>query len=218
MGGTYSLQTIVLSIAATIVGAGLVFVTQSLVDVQPAADANQLTIQRADPAERNIYGSPRADTVIVEFSDFQCPFCAQLHGTLKQLVDESEGSVAWEYRHLPLQNHRLAAPTAAVAECVKDAQGNEAFWQFTDLMFERQSEISQDFVQESAANLGVSIEQQTVCLEDDDLVLRLERDVATAMALGGAGTPFSVIIYPDQTYKAVSGALPYEQWQELLQP
>lgn len=53
-------------------------------------------------SDRNLYGSPRADITIVEFSDVECPFCARVHPTIERLVDESDGQINWEYRHLPL--------------------------------------------------------------------------------------------------------------------
>jgi len=163
------------------------------------------------------YGSTRAPITIVEWSDAECPFCARLHPTLKQLVDESDGGVQWQYRHLPLPNHRMAEPAALAAECVGREQGNDAFWQYLDTIFENHNRLTQEFLTASAQAAGVSSDVLQACFVDDELAAIVATDVATAQHFGGSGTPFSVIIMPDNTIRPVRGALPLAQWQALLE-
>ena len=86
--------------------------------------------------EDHIRGSIDAEVVLVEFSDLDCPFCKQLHPTLKRLVDEYDGRVAWVYRHYPLEQLHPNAPLLAEAsECVAQIKGNDAFWEFIDRYF-----------------------------------------------------------------------------------
>jgi protein-disulfide isomerase len=83
----------------------------------------------------HIKGNPTADIVIVEYSDFDCPFCGRFHATLEQIVANND-DVAWVYRHFPLaQLHPNAAAVAAAAECVAKLNGNDAFWTFADGYF-----------------------------------------------------------------------------------
>lgn len=164
-----------------------------------------------------VYGDPKAATTIVEFSDYECPFCARVHPTIKQLVDESEGRIKWEYRHLPLATHVKAKPTAMIAECVGRELGNEAFWQFSDIMFSNQDKLSVAYASEEAISLGLSNESLTTCMEDVKIENQIKIDELTAKALGGSGTPFSIIVYPDGTMKPVKGALPYDNWLPLLE-
>ena len=182
----------------------------------PTLADNQITIQRLHAHDRHLYGSPDAATVIVEFSDYQCPFCARLHPDLKTIVDESDGSIAWEYRHLPLGSHSLAVPGALMSECVHEKLGNTAFWQFTDDLLINQAKLSHAYILEAAKRIGLPESDIEQCAADEQLHERITLDTAAAVALGGAGTPFSVIVYPDNTYKPVVGAVPEQQWASLV--
>lgn len=179
-------------------------------------EADQVTIQRAISSERNIYGSSKAAVTIVEFSDYQCPYCSRLHPTLGEIVDESEGTIAWEYRHLPLSIHPLAMPAAVLAECLAKEKGNKAFWEFTDMVFANQTGLSEDFLDTTAIELGLSQADVIECESDPGIKAQIISDMTASETLGGSGTPFSVIVYPDNTYKTVSGAVPKEAWIELL--
>lgn len=88
------------------------------------------------PSETDhIIGSPTAPIVLVEYSDFQCPFCRMIHASLAQLVDESDGKIAWVYRNFPLyQIHPQATPAANAAECIAEQLGNTGFWTFANTL------------------------------------------------------------------------------------
>ncbi|MES2006793.1 MAG: thioredoxin domain-containing protein [Patescibacteria group bacterium] len=99
-------------------------------------DGTKSTI-RPPSASDHIIGSPTAPIVLVEYSDFQCPYCQMIHADLKRIVSESNGSVAWVYRNFPLyQIHPQATPAANAAECIAEQLGSEGFWQFTNTVFE----------------------------------------------------------------------------------
>jgi len=205
-----------LSLAAVLLGMLLVGIAL-YVATPTLTVGDSLTIQRANAEDRNLYGSARAGTIIVEFSDYQCPYCARVHPTLKRLVDDSNGTVAWEYRHLPLRSHPLAAPAAIVAECLSARVSKEAFWQFTDDMFVNQKLLSETYIKDKVIELGLSTDELEFCGLNPAIEALVRNDTDTAAALGGSGTPFSVVIFPDNSYKTVSGAVPYEQWVTLLQ-
>ena len=92
------------------------------------------------------------------------------------------------------------------------------FWQYTDELFSRQSTLSEGLIKSVAQSLGLSEDELASCASDPLLAERIKVDTDAAEALGGTGTPFTVIIYPDNTYKTVSGAVPLEQWQSLIAP
>jgi protein-disulfide isomerase len=165
---------------------------------------------------RNLYGDPGAATTIVEFSDFECPFCSRVHPTIKRLVDESNGTINWEYRHLPLPMHRNAELAAVMSECVARSQGNDAFWSFSDTVFENQRSINADFMTTAATALGITESDLNTCIADPAIMERVTSDVAVARAYGGSGTPFSLIVTSDGSVTPVSGALPYERWLPLI--
>lgn len=81
----------------------------------------------------HIIGSPTAPIIMIEYSDLECPFCKRFGGTAKQIVAESNGNVAWVYRHWIV--HPGALPKAIASECVSKLKGNDAFWKYVDLVF-----------------------------------------------------------------------------------
>lgn len=167
-------------------------------------------------SDRHIYGNVDAPTVIVEFSDLECPFCARVHPTLKQIVDESDGQIAWEYRHFPLPNHAGAETAAIISECVAREIGNDAFWQFLDAIFVDGAN-SVPAYRAAAQSLGLSEAQIDACMTDETIAKLITDDMTVTRALGGNGTPFSIIKKPDGTLQPISGALPYAQWMSALQ-
>ena len=88
-------------------------------------------------ATDHVQGDPtKAQVTLIEYSDFECPFCARFHPTLKKIVSESNGNIAWVYRSFPLtQIHQYAMERAIASECVATIKGNDAFWQYADLLF-----------------------------------------------------------------------------------
>ena len=91
---------------------------------------------RMPSASDHLIGSAEAPIVLVEYSDFQCPYCQMIHPTLKQIVAESNGKIAWVYRNFPLyQIHPQATPAANAAECIAEQLGSEGFWKFADTIF-----------------------------------------------------------------------------------
>lgn len=172
--------------------------------------------RRADESIRNVYGEKDAETTIVEFSDFECPFCSRLHLTLKKIVDESEGEVNWEYRHLPLAIHRNAQPAAVASECVAKLAGREEFWRYVDLLYVNQNNLAPEVLKEHALSFGVEDSLYDGCIIDPAMAAIVEGDVGVAQRLGGSGTPFSVILFPDGSTRTVSGALPYQQWYQVI--
>ncbi len=80
-------------------------------------------------------GVENAKITLVEYSDFECPFCSRFHPTMDQLMKEYEGQIARVFRNFPLSFHEHAQKAAEAAECVAQLKGNEAYWQYSDLLF-----------------------------------------------------------------------------------
>jgi hypothetical protein len=85
----------------------------------------------------HIIGNPEAPIVIIEYSDLECPFCKRFGETMEEIVTESNGQVAWIYRHwvVHVAEGQYALPKAAAAECVAKLKGNDAFWKYINLIF-----------------------------------------------------------------------------------
>ena len=135
--------------------------------------------------EDHIRGNPEAKVSIIEFSDFECPFCARLHPTLKRIVEEN-ADVRWVYRHFPLSSiHSRAQRAAAASECIAKLGGNEAFWSFADVLFENQRRLGDALYTEEAGKLGISAEAMNVCLSDRSIGKAVSTDYEEAIASGG---------------------------------
>ncbi len=104
---------------------------------QPQTDKKQIVqIKPVSPSE-HILGNIDAKIIIVEYSDLDCPFCKTFHNTMHQVVEKSNGDVAWVYRHYPIpQLHPNAFKKAEETECAWEQKGNDAFWKYTDRLFE----------------------------------------------------------------------------------
>ena len=88
---------------------------------------------RLDEPGDHVMGSKDAKVTIIEYSDYECPFCKGFHPTLERIVKESGTNVKWIYRHYPLHQHSFEKLVAA--ECVAKLKGDDAFWKYSDLLF-----------------------------------------------------------------------------------
>lgn len=173
-------------------------------------------------ADDHIRGNPNAPLVIVEYSDFDCPFCRNFHITMQKIMDDygANGQVAWVYRHFPLTAlHPSAAHIAEASECVADLGGNEAFWTFSDLVFTERgiNELTNiTRLPEFAATAGVEEAAFKECLDSRRFQAKVEEDFNNAAAIGAGGTPYSIIVMGDQKLEITGGAQPYETVKGLI--
>ena len=172
-------------------------------------------------ADDHIRGNPNARVLVVEYSDFDCPFCKQFHDTMNAIMDEfgASGQVAWVYRHFPLQRLHPSAPFIAEAsECVAELGGDEAFWTFSDLVFgERGPNEPTNLARltEFAVTAGVNEADYQACLESERNRPNVEEDFNNGVAIGVRGTPYSVILIGEEQL-VLNGAQPYEVVRPLI--
>ncbi len=171
----------------------------------------------------NIRGNINAPIKIVEYSDYECPFCKRFHFTMQKIVEDYKGKVAWVYRHFPLEQlHPKNATKAALAsECARKLGGNDAFWKFTDKYFElTPSNDRTDFeatAKEGAKAAGVSYSALKKCVDNKETEAKVKMDLSNAIETGGRGTPWSIVVINNgQKYQVIPGALPYEQVKALI--
>lgn len=150
----------------------------------------------------------KAKVVMIEYSDYECPFCSRHHPTMKQLTDKYGTDVAWVFRHFPLSFHPEAQPAANAAECASE-QGK--FWEFTDALYENQDSISADYYGKVADQLGLKRSQFDECVKTKKYQSVIDADTASGRAAGVNGTPATFI-----DGQLISGAVPLDSFTSLI--
>lgn len=167
-----------------------------------------------DPAKDHIRGNLNAEVSVIEYSDFECPFCKKIHPTLQQVVDEYDGKVNWVYRHFPLAFHDpLATQEAVATECAAEQGGNEAFWEYTDLIFERTASnvgLDADQLPVMAAEIGLNQQAFETCINSGKYDEHIKTEMSGGAQAGVSGTPGSIVINNvTKESQLVSGAQPF---------
>jgi protein-disulfide isomerase len=136
-------------------------------------------------------GASKARILLVEFSDFQCPFCAKANETLRQFMQKHGNSVTLVYKHLPLTSiHPEALPAAKAAWA---AGQQEKFWEFHDALFDQQKQLGDAFYQKTAQSLGLDMAKFERDRTSQAAAAAIEQDLTMAEKLGIDGTPFFIM-------------------------
>lgn len=136
-------------------------------------------------------GAESAKIVLIEFSDFQCPYCAEAHKTLKQFMTKHENEVKLVYKHFPLiPIHPQAMPAALAAFAAKE-QGK--FWEYQDALFSQQNKLGEELYVAIAKNLNLDLEKFNSDRISENANSAVFSDLRLAEGLGLSGTPFFVM-------------------------
>ena len=160
----------------------------------------------------HIRGDKNAKITVIEYSDFECPFCSRFHPTMKQLISANK-DVSWVYRHFPLTSiHSNAQKAAEASECAAD---QNKFWEYADKLFENSPNIGRAQLTAIAKEVGLNVSKFDKCVDSGEKADRVQADATDAQGAGGTGTPFSVIVKGDQQIP-ISGAVPLAQIQSIV--
>jgi len=225
-------STFLLLAVLVVMGAFFVFTGESnpgtgnaIVVQQPNA---QPSVVKASIDDDPFLGNENAPVEIIEFSDYQCPFCRKFWTeTFNQLKAEyiETGKVKFVYRDFPLDSiHSGATPAAIAAECVREIGGDEAYFKYHDNIFSEQNildggdpitgpvrgtvQFGTTELKKWAKDLGYNIDE---CLDTKRFLKEVQKDLADAQAAGGSGTPYFVI-----NGKPLSGAQPYNVFKQVI--
>ena len=157
-----------------------------------------------------VRGNPKAPVIIVEFSDFQCPYCQSAEATLKKLLAKYEGRVSLAYRDLPLKDIHPQAELAAEAGRCAGEQGR--FWEYHDLLFQNQGKLNHDGLIEEARTLKLDEKQFDSCLSSDKYKTQIEEDRQAGLRAGVNGTPGFFI-----NGNMVSGNQPQDSFEKVIE-
>ena len=188
------------------------------------AEAKKAAEARAELASASVglpvRGNPEAAITIVEFSDFQCPFCSRGAATIEQVLEKYGDEVKIVFKHFPLDFHQWAKPAAIASHCA-GLQNHDAFWTLHDKYFEAQKEITPENVLEKSkeflADAGIDMGKWSTCAEDKEseeykaTSKLVDDDMAFGQKMGVSGTPGFFV-----NGRFLNGALPLSAFEPLI--
>jgi protein-disulfide isomerase len=189
---------------------------------RPAAAADALPREPVSIANEPFKGSDTAKVVVIEFSDYQCPFCARYSkDTLSQIRRDyvETGKVRYVFRDLPLPFHAQAFKAAEAAHCA--GEGGK-FWEMHDVLFQNQSALGPEQLAAHARTVGLAEPRFRQCLDSGRFAGDIKKDVADAGTVGITGTPSFLIgvVQPGdgrvKVVKKLVGAKPYEEFKAAI--
>jgi protein-disulfide isomerase len=145
---------------------------------------------------------------IIEFSDFQCPFCSQARKSADQAVNNYSGKVRLVFRDFPLPFHDKAEKAAEAGHCAEE-QGK--FWEMHDRMFDSQDKLSPEDLKASAKAIGLDTAKFDACLDSGRTADKVKQDIAAAKAAGVTGTPAFFV-----NGRSLPGVQPYEKLKQVI--
>jgi len=181
---------------------------------QPAPENEQLPVidmSKIDLTGQPTLGEDDAKITIIEFSDFQCPYCSKAaNGPVKQVITEyvDTGKAKLVFMNYPLGFHQYAQVAAEASECANE-QGK--FWILHDKIFENQASLSKENLVAWAKELKLDMNMFNGCLNDNKYVQEVQNDMAVAQAVGVQGTPSFLI-----NGNLIVGAQPFEAFKQII--
>ena len=170
-----------------------------------AAPADKVNIKLGDAP---VKGPSAAKVTLIEFSDFQCPFCSRVNPTLKQIEDEYKGKIKIAFRNLPLPFHDKAH-LAAEAALAANEQGK--FWAMHDKLFANQQALDRPNLDKYAQELGLNMAKFTAALDSGKFKDKVDQDAKEGASVGATGTPTFFI-----NGNRLVGAQPADKFKELI--
>jgi len=171
-------------------------------------DAKKITRYRVEVGDSPTKGPDNAKVTIVEYTDFQCPFCARVQPTLTKILEKYPQDVRKVFKQHPLSFHK-DAPLAAEASLAAGAQGK--FWEMKEVLFNNQKQLKEENLIQYAQELGLDLEQFKSDLTTHKYKEQVDRETEEAVKLGATGTPAFFV-----NGRYLSGAKPLESFVEVI--
>jgi protein-disulfide isomerase len=153
-------------------------------------------------------GGKNAPVTIIEFSDYECPFCKRAEGVVDQVMSTYGDKVKVVFRDFPLPFHANARPAAEAANCA-NAQGK--FWEYHGKLFANQSALTPDKLNGYATEVGLDGSKFSECLAQKPHAAAIDKDIEDGQKVGVSGTPAFFV-----NGRMLSGAQPFEKFKELI--
>lgn len=180
----------------------------------PAPSAPAQKVKSVGAAD-HIRGNKNAKITLIEYSDFECPFCKRFEPTLQELLKTYGDKIRLVFRHYPLPFHPNAQKEAEASECVAELGGNDAFWKYNDAIFERTTSNGTGFALDQlgplAAELGVNQQQFQSCLDSGKYAKLVKDSITEGQGAGVNGTPTTFV-----NGQIAVGALPVKAFTDAI--
>lgn len=176
----------------------------------PSADDSAPAPTGAVPSVSNddhIKGNKNAPVTLIEYSDFQCPYCGAFEPTMETVLAKYKDQVRLVYRHFPLSFHPNAQPAALASECASE-QGK--FWEFHTAMFKNQDSLGDDFYKKLASDNKLNMGKFNDCVSTQKYLKKVQDQATAGGAAGINGTPGTFVIGKDGSATPITGAVPAE--------
>lgn len=191
---------------------------------QPTAGAPKTYAAKGVPpitAEDWVRGNRNAPLAMIEYSDYECQYCKVFHPTAKQVADAYGNKLMWVYRHFPLTLHVNAYKEAEAAQCAGAVGGNEAFWKYTDAIFERTTSYGSGFSRDAlvplAKEIGLDEKKFTDCQAAGKMMQVVIDQQTGGERAGVTGTPATVILnVKTGENKQIPGSVPFDQLKPVI--
>jgi protein-disulfide isomerase len=162
---------------------------------------------------RVIFGKADAPITIIEYSDFECPFCSRGYNTVKQVMAEYKDQVRVVFKHLPLDFHPMAMPASQYFEAIAK-QGHDKAEKFHDLVFQNQNDLKakkEAFLKDAAKKAGADMAKLQKDLKDESIMARINKDMEEARKFNITGTPGFII-----NGVSLRGAYPFPEFKTII--
>lgn len=170
----------------------------------PAAPVKDIKLA----ADDHVKGDKTAKVLIVEYSDFQCPYCGRAEPTINQILETYGEDVVFAYRHFPLSFHPNARPAALASECAAE---QDKFWEYHKVLYANANALSKTDLLKYADDLDLDAADFKSCLESEKYAKKVDADFASGQANGVTGTPAFFI-----NGELIAGAYPFDSFKQII--
>ncbi len=154
-------------------------------------------------------GPETAPITIIEFADYECPYCSRGYSTMKEVMEKYDGKVKWYFRDFPLSFHRNAVSYSVAASCAGE-QGK--YWEMHDAILDNQKGLADGGLEGLAGKIGIDVAAFTACAGDTARNKQVMQDMTDGQAVGVSGTPAYFI-----NGIMISGAQPFENFESIIE-
>ncbi len=165
-------------------------------------------VTELDDGVSPVKGAAKPLVTIVEFSDFECPYCSEVQTALRQVMASYGKDVRLVFKHLPLEGHRNSLPAARAAYCAGE---QDRFWQFHDALFTSRN-LSAALFEEIASDLGIGMEKFRACLNSEHSRSAVVKDIESARLFRIESTPSFIV-----NGKLIKGSLSFAEFQKIIE-